>query len=138
MTKEKEAKKQTKTIDEILEKIEKLTVLELSDLVKALEEKFGVTAAAPMAVQSASTESTAGQTNEQEEKDIYDLVMLDAGANKINVIKAIREIRSDLGLKEAKDLTENLPAKVLEATKKDAVNEAKGKLEGAGAKVELK
>lgn len=138
MTKEKEAKKQTKTIDEILEKIEKLTVLELSDLVKALEEKFGVSAVAPVAVSTTGTAPTTEASAATEEKDAYDVVMIEAGVNKINVIKAIRELRSDLGLKETKDLTENLPAKVLEQAKKETANEAKGKLEGAGAKIELK
>lgn len=134
----KGSKKQDLAIDEILEKIEKLTVLELSDLIKALEEKFGVSAAMPIAAQPTPSESATGQASEQEEKDAYDVVMTEAGANKINVIKAIRELCPDLGLKEAKDLTEKLPAKVLEQAKKEAANEAKGKLEGAGAKVDLK
>lgn len=130
----------SKGVSEIVEKVEKLSVLELNELVKALEEKFGVSAmamAAPVAgaAPSASGEGQAAQT---EEKSEYDVVLTDAGANKIAVIKAIREINSNIGLGDAKALTESTPKPVAEKLAKDKAMEAKTKLEAAGAKVELK
>lgn len=121
----------------IIKDIEGLKVLELSELVKALEEKFGVTAAAPVAVAGAApaagTEEAAdeGQTT-------FNVVLTEGGANKISVIKAVRELVPTLGLKEAKDLVDGAPKQVLEGVGKDAANEAKQKLETAGGKVELK
>lgn len=125
--------KKKSQVEAIIESISKLSVLELAELVKALEEKFGVsptTVAAPVA--SAAAEES------QEEKSAYDLVLTDAGANKIAVIKAVREVNQALGLKEAKDLVESAPAEILKEVKKEEAEEAKKKMEAAGAKVELK
>ena len=124
----------TEKMQKIVDEIEKLTVLEVSELVKALEEKFGVSAA-PMAMAAAPTAAAAAPA---EEKTEFTVVLKAAGANKIGVIKAVREIKPDLGLKEAKDLTEKGDAVLLENVKKDAAEEAKKKLEAAGATVELK
>ncbi|KKU42872.1 MAG: 50S ribosomal protein L7/L12 [Microgenomates group bacterium GW2011_GWA1_46_7] len=115
-------------LTEIVEKIEKLSVLEVADLVKALEEKFGVSAAAPVAVAAAPVE----------EKDAFDVVISSGGTNKIAVIKAVRELNQTLGLKEAKDLVEAAPKTILEGAKKEDAEAAKKKLEEAGATVELK
>lgn len=123
-------------LNKIIEEVEKLSVLELADLVKALEEKFGVSAA-PVAVAGA-TAATGGEAAAAEEKSAYDVVLADAGANKIGVIKALREIKTDLGLVEAKTLAESAPKAVLEGAKKEDAEAAKKKLEDAGAKVELK
>ncbi len=125
-------------LEKILDQIGELSVLELSSLVKALEEKFGVQAiaAAPVATATAGGNSEAAAP--AEEKSVFTVIMTDSGANKINVIKALREIKPDLGLKEAKEMTENLPAEVLAEAKKEEAEEAKKKLEAAGAKVELK
>lgn len=121
----------------LIKQIEELSVLELSELVKELEDRFGVSAAAPMAV--AGTVSAAGAAETQaEEKSSFDLHLADAGSQKIAVIKAIREIRSDLGLKEAKDLVDGAPKEVKKAMPKEEAEAAKKKLEEAGAKVELK
>lgn len=122
------------TKEEILSAIENLTVLELSELVKAAEEKFGVSAAAPVAV-SAAAPAAGGAA--AEEKSEFDVVLKDAGAGKINVIKAVREI-TGLGLKEAKALVDGAPAPVKEGVSKADAEEIKGKLEAAGATVELK
>lgn len=118
---------------EIVEKIEKLTVLELSQLVKELEEKFGVSAAAPMmmAAPAAAAEAV-------EEKTAFTVVLASAGDQKINAIKAVREIRPDLGLKEAKDLVDGAPKEVLSNVKKEEAEAAKAKLVAAGATVEIK
>lgn len=129
------AKETNKKLDEIIAAVEKLSVLELADLVKALEEKFGVNAA-PVAVAGAAAPAAAEAATE--EKSEYDVVLTDAGANKIAVIKALREIKTDLGLVEAKTLTESAPKPVLEGAKKEDAQAAKAKLEEAGAKVELK
>jgi len=126
----------TDKLQKIVDEIEKLTVLEVSELVKALEEKFGVSAA-PMAMAPAvAGQASSGEA--QEEKTEFIVVLKAAGANKIGVIKAVREIKPDLGLKEAKDLTEKGDAVLLENVKKDVAEEAKKKLEAAGATVELK
>jgi len=128
-----------KKLQAIIDDIAKLSVLELSELVKALEEKFDVkaVAAAPAATVGATNPATAGAAAAAEEKSEFDLVLTNAGANKIAVIKAIREFKPELGLKEAKDLVDTVPAD-LGTMKKDAATEAKGKLEAAGAQVELK
>lgn len=119
----------------LIEQIEKLSVLEVADLVKALEEKFGVSAAAPM---MAAAPAAAGAVAPAEEKEAFDVVLTACGANKIGVIKAVRELNQTLGLKEAKDLVEAAPKTVLEGTKKEDAEAAKKKLEEAGATVELK
>jgi len=124
-----------KTLDSIIEEISKLSVLEVSELVKALEEKFGVSAA-PVAVAGAAAPAAAEA--EAEEKTEYDVVITAAGDNKIAAIKADREIKSDLGLVEAKNLVEKAPVTILEKAKKEDAEEAKKKLEDAGVKVELK
>ena len=121
------------TKEEIMEAIENMTVLELSELVKAMEEKFGVSAAAPVAVAAAGG-AAAGAA---EEKDDFTVVLASAGDKKINVIKAVREA-TGLGLKEAKELVDGAPAAVKENVAKAEAEELKKKLEEAGATVELK
>ena len=124
------------TKEEILDAIANMTVLELSELLSEFEEKFGVTAAAPVAV-AAAAGGGAAEAPAEEEKDEFDVVLTSAGDKKIQVIKAVRELTS-LGLKEAKDLVEAAPKAVKEAVSKDEANAAKAKLEEAGAKVEVK
>ena len=122
------------TNDELIEAFKEMTLLELSEFVKLFEDTFVVTAAAPAAVAVA-----AGPAAEAaEEKDEFDVVLDDAGAKKIGVIKVVREIVSGLGLKEAKDLVESAPKAILEGASKDDAEAAKAKLEEAGAKVTLK
>ena len=121
-------------LQKIVDQISELSVLEVAELVKALEEKFGVTAA-PVAVAGAAAPVAAAPV---EEKTEFNVVITDAGANKIGVIKAVREIKTDLGLVEAKNLVEKTPAVLLENAKKEDAEAAKSKLEAAGAKVELK
>ena len=118
----------------LIEDVKALTVLELSELVKALEEEFGVSAAAPVAVAAAPV---AGAAPAAEEKTEFDVVLKSAGGNKIAVIKVVREI-TGLGLKEAKELVDNAPKAIKEGVGKDEAEEMKKKLEEAGAKVELK
>jgi large subunit ribosomal protein L7/L12 len=127
------------TKDEIISAIEKMTVLELAELVKALEHRFGVSAAAPvMATVSATPAAAAAAAAEPvEEKTEFDVILKEIGAKKINVIKAVRQITS-LGLKEAKDLVESAPAPVLQAAPKEAAEEARKLLEAEGATVEVK
>jgi large subunit ribosomal protein L7/L12 len=125
------------TKEEILDSIGALTVLELKELLDAFEERFGVTAAAPVAVAAAPAGGGAAAAPEVEEKDEFDVVLTAAGAQKIQVIKAVRELTS-LGLKEAKDLVDGAPKAVLEKANKDAADAAKAKLEDAGATVEVK
>jgi len=120
--------------EEIIKAIESMTVLELSELVKALEEKFGVSAAAPVAAVAAVAATAAAPV---EEKTEFDVVLVDSGAQKINVIKEIRAI-TGLGLKEAKDLADNPPKTIKEGIAKAEAEELKQKLTAAGAKVELK
>lgn len=127
----------TATKDDILESIASMSVLELSELLKDFEEKFGVTAAAPVAVAAAAPAGGGGGEAAAEEKDAFDVILADAGGNKINVIKEVRALTS-LGLKEAKDLVESAPKPVLEGVKKEEADKAKEALEGAGATVELK
>jgi large subunit ribosomal protein L7/L12 len=136
-----EAKKETKAapsknIEKILESIEKMTVLEMAELVKALEERFGVTAAAPMAMMAAPAAGGAGGSAE-EEKSEWDVVLSDTGEKKFQVVKVIRQV-TDLGLKEAKDLVDNPGQAVKKGVSKEEAEEVKKKLEEAGAKVELK
>lgn len=135
-----EAKKETKEVPakfkDLVETIEKLTVIELADLVKILEDKFGVSAAAPVAMVAGG--AAAGPAEPVEEKTSYDVVLASAGAQKIAVIKAVREIKPDLGLKEAKDLVDAAPKDVLKGAKKEDAEAAKAKLEAAGATVEMK
>ena len=121
--------------DEILDAISGMTVLELSELLSAFEEKFGVTAAAPVAVAAAAGGAAAAPV--EEEKDEFDVVLTSAGAQKIQVIKVVRELTS-LGLKEAKDLVDAAPKAVLEKANKDDAEKAKAKLDEAGAAVEVK
>ena len=123
----------------IIDQIEQLTVIELADLVKALEDKFGVSATAVAAAPAAAAAASGGEAGgEAEEKSSFDVVLTDFGSQKIAVIKAVRELVPSLGLKDAKDLIESAPKPVLEGVKKDVAEEAKQKLEAAGAKVELK
>lgn len=125
-----------KKIEEMLSTVEQMSVLELSNLVKALEEKFGVTAQAPVAVALAGAPSASGAAP-VEEKTTFTVVLASSGANKIQVIKEIRTI-INLGLKEAKDLVEGAPKTVKEGVSKEEAEDIKKKLEAQGAKVELK
>ena len=120
-------------IEQLVEELGKLTVLEAADLVKKLEETWGVSAAAPVGVAVAS-----GPVEVAEEKTEFDVVITDGGPNKLAVIKAVREVSPGLGLADAKKLVESAPAKVLEGVSKDAADAAKKKLEEAGAKIDLK
>lgn len=123
----------------IIEEIEKLSVLELADLVKALEDKFGVAAAAVAAPTAAPAGvPAAGPAETTPEQTTFNVILSSPGAKKISVIKAVRELNQSLGLKEAKDLVEAAPKEVLAGVKKEAAEEAKKKLEAAGASVELK
>jgi large subunit ribosomal protein L7/L12 len=125
------------TKDDILESIANMTVLELSELLKEFEEKFGVTAAAPVAVAAAAPAGGGGAAEAEEEKDEFDVVLTDAGDKKIQVIKEVRAL-TNLGLKEAKDLVDGAPSPVLEKVSKEDAEKAKASLEEAGGKVELK
>jgi len=134
--KEEKKSEPTGKFKDLIKEIEGLTTLELAELVKTLEERFGVSAAAPVAVAGAPA-ATAGAPAE-EEKTIYTVVLADSGAQKIAVIKALREINQELGLKEAKDIADAPPKEILKDAPKEQAEEAKKKLEAAGAKVELK
>ncbi|MBW7651455.1 50S ribosomal protein L7/L12 [Anoxybacillus sp. ST4] len=120
------------TKEQIIEAVKNMTVLELNDLVKAIEEEFGVTAAAPVVVAGGAATGAAA-----EEKTEFDVILADGGAQKIKVIKVVREL-TGLGLKEAKDLVDNTPKPVKEGVSKEEAEEIKAKLEEAGAKVEIK
>ncbi|HJW43518.1 MAG TPA: 50S ribosomal protein L7/L12 [Geothrix sp.] len=122
------------TADQLIAEIETMTVLDLANLVKALEDRFGVSAAA-MAAPAAGGAAPAAAAEEQTE---FNVILADAGANKLNVIKAVREIVAGLGLKEAKDLVDGAPKAVKEGVAKDEAAKIKEKLEAAGAKVEIK
>ena len=122
-------------LDKLVEELSKLSVLEASQLVKKLEESWGVSAAAPVAMAAASAAPSAA-AEPVEEKTEFDVVIKDAGPKKIEVIKTIRQL-TNLGLKEAKDVAETAGSKVLEAVSKDAATDAKAKLEAAGAVVEM-
>lgn len=124
-------------LTKIIDSISELSVLELSELVKAVEEKFDVKAVAAAPVAAAAPAAGGEAAPAAEEKSEFEVVITSAGANKIAVIKAIREFKPELGLKEAKDLVDATPAQ-LGTMKKEAANDAKGKLEAAGAQVELK
>ena len=128
----KELPKLSDNAQKVIEMVEKMTVLELADLVKVMEDKFGVSAAAPMAVAA----TPAAEAEEVVEKSVFNIVLKDAGSNKIGVIKVVREI-TELGLKEAKDLVEAAPQTVKEGVKKEDAEAFKAKFEEAGAKVEL-
>ena len=124
-------------VDELLESISSLTLVEAYELVKAIEEKFEVSAAAPVGVAMAAPAGGGGAAEEAEEKTSFDVVLTDAGDKKIQVIKEVRGLTS-LGLKEAKDLVEGAPKPVLEGVSKDDAEKAKEVLEAAGGKVEIK
>jgi len=124
------------TKEEILDAIAGMTVLELSELLSDFEEKFGVTAAAPVAV-AAAPEGGGEAGGDEEEKDSFDVVLAGAGDKKIQVIKEVRAL-TNLGLKDAKDLVDGAPATVLEGASKEDAEKAKEALEGAGAAIELK
>jgi large subunit ribosomal protein L7/L12 len=128
------------TKEEILEAIKGMSILELSDLVKSLEEEFGITAAAPVAVAAAPAGGAAadgGAPVAEEEQTEFEVTLQDVGPNKINVIKAVREVTA-LGLREAKELVESAPARVKESINRDEADSIKAKLEEAGARVEIK
>jgi large subunit ribosomal protein L7/L12 len=124
-------------LEELMKSIESMSVLELSDLVKALEEKFGVQANMPMMAAPMAGQAAAGAPAAQEEKSIFTVVLTSAGGNKIAVIKEVRTMTS-LGLKEAKDLVDAAPKPIKEGVAKEEAEEMKKKLEAAGATVELK
>jgi large subunit ribosomal protein L7/L12 len=124
-------------VEELINSIKGLTVLELADLVKALEKEFGISAAAPVAVAAAPAAGAAPAAAAVEEKTEFTVVLKEIGANKINVIKAVREL-TNLGLKESKDLVEGAPKPIKENVNKDEAAAAKAKLEAAGAVVEVK
>ena len=124
-------------LDQIVEQLSGLTVLEAAELSKKLEQKWGVSAAAPVAVAAAPAGGAAGAAAAAEVKTTFDVVLKEAGANKISVIKEVRAVTS-LGLKEAKDLVEGAPKTVKDGATKEEAEEIKKKLEAAGAKVELK
>ena len=124
------------SIESILDEISNLTVIQLSELLTAFEEKFGVTAAAPVAMAAAAGGGAAAAPAE-EEKDEFDVILTEAGAQKIQVIKVVREL-TNLGLKEAKDLVESAPKAIKEGVTKDEAQAIKKKFEEAGAKVEIK
>lgn len=147
-TKEEEAKKTAEPIAEekpalagkfkdLIEQIETMSVADLADLVKALEDRFGVSAAAPVAVAGSGGSSSANAGAAEEEKTSYTVMLKDAGAQKIAVIKAVREVNQDLGLKEAKDLVDSAPKEIKKDVPKADAEEAKKKLEAAGATVDL-
>ncbi len=125
------------TKEELLKQVEEMSVLELSDLVKAIEEKFGVSAQAMVTAQPASAgQASSGEV--KEEQTVFNVVIANSGANKIQVIKALRELVPTLGLKEAKDLVDGAPKEVMTQVNKKTAEEAKAKLVAAGAAVELK
>ena len=125
-------------LEKIVEELSQLTVLEAAELTKMLEEKWGVSAAAPAAVMAMAPGMAAAEAAEEvEEKTEFDVILKEVGAKKIQVIKAVRSLRSDLGLKEAKALVDGAPEKVLEAVNKEMAEDAKNKLEAEGAVAEI-
>ncbi|HZM66954.1 MAG TPA: 50S ribosomal protein L7/L12 [Nakamurella sp.] len=126
------------TTDELLDAFKELTLIELSEFVKQFEETFGVTAAAPVAVAAAGGGGGAAPVEAVEEQDEFDVILEAAGEKKVQVIKAVRELVSGLGLKEAKDLVDAAPNAVLEKATKEAAEAAKAKLEEAGARATIK
>lgn len=138
--KENQEKKEVKIpnkFKDIVSQVEKMSVLELSELVKILEDKFGVCATGPMMVAGAGSTGAAGSPEEKEEKTSFNVVLSNAGSQKIQVIKALRELLN-VGLKEAKEMTDNVPKTVKEGVSKEEAEEVKKKLEEAGATVEIK
>lgn len=123
---------------DLIKEIENLSVLELSELVKALEERFGVSASMAVAAPTSGVQGASTDSAGEEEKSSYDVILASSGDKKIQVIKAVREIKPDLGLKEAKDLVDGAPKEVIKGAKKEDAESAKAKLEAAGATVELK
>jgi large subunit ribosomal protein L7/L12 len=123
-------------LDNLVEELSKLSVLEAAELVKKLEEKWGVSAAAPVALAAVAAAGPAAAAEPEEEKTEFDVIIKDAGPKKIEVIKTIRQLTS-LGLKEAKDVAETAGSKILEAVSKEAAADAKAKLEAAGAVIEV-
>ncbi len=123
---------------ELVDKLSGLTVLEIADLVKQLEEKWGVSAAAPVAVAAAGPAAGGGEAAAAEEKTSFDVILTDAGSNKIAVIKEVRAAVAGLGLAEAKALVESAPKALKEGVTKEEAEEIKKKIEAAGAKVEIK
>jgi len=134
--KKTEKPKKSATIDEVMAKVKNMTVLELSELVKAMETEFGITAAAPVVAAPAAAAPTEAAAPVEEQTE-FDVILKDIGANKISVIRAVRELTS-LGLKESKDLVEGAPKPVKEAVNKDEAAAAKQRLEEAGATAEIK
>jgi len=126
----------SENIEQIIAQVEQMTVLELADLVKALEEKFGVSASAPMAMMAAMPAAGAAAA-EEEEKTEFDVILKEAGPKKIQVIKAVRQVTS-LGLKDAKALVDSAPSPVLQAVPKETAEEVKAKIEAEGGVVEVK
>ncbi len=124
-------------LEAIKEQLDGLTLLEAAELVKMLEEAWGVSAAAPVAAMAAMPGAAGGGAEAEEEKTEFDVVLSDGGAKKINVIKAVRAL-TNLGLKEAKELVESAPAPVMQGVSKEAAEDAKSKLEAEGAAVEVK
>jgi large subunit ribosomal protein L7/L12 len=124
-------------LEKLVEELSQLTLLEAAELTKLLESKWGVSAAAPVAFAAAGP-AAAGPAAVEEEKTEFDVVLKEVGAKKIQVIKAVRVVRTDLGLKEAKDLVDGAPATVLTAVSKEVAADAKSKLEAEGATVEVK
>lgn len=132
-------KNMSSKVEKLLKEIEELKVIELNELVKALEDKFGVTGVPVISAGVAPAAAGAADTGAQaEEKSIFNVVLTDVGANKLQVIKVVREIDQSLGLIEAKKLVESAPKEILKGVKKEVAEEAKKKLTAAGAKVELK
>lgn len=126
-------------LEKLVEELSSLSLLEAAQLKRMLEEKWGVTAAVPMAVAAMPGAAAAPAAAEAvEEKEEFDVILKDAGPKRIQVIKAIRTLKPDLGLKEAKDLVENVPSVILEGVPKDQANDAKAKLEAEGAVIEIK
>lgn len=123
---------------DLVDQMDKMSVLDLSEFVKVLEDHYGVSAAAPVAMVAGGAAPAGEAAEAAEEKTSFDVVLANAGAQKIQVIKAVREIKPDLGLKEAKDLVDGAPKELLKGAKKEDAEAAKTKLEAAGATVELK
>jgi large subunit ribosomal protein L7/L12 len=128
----------TMTTEELLDVFKNMTVLELNGFLKAFEEEFGVTAAAPVAVAAVAGAAGGGEAAAAEEQDEFDVILIAAGDKKIQVIKEVRTLVSGLGLKEAKDLVDSAPKPVLEKVAKEDAEKAKAQLEEAGAQVEIK
>jgi len=126
----------SENIEQIIAQVEQMTVLELADLVKALEEKFGVSASAPMAMMAAMPAAGAAAAEEEEQTE-FDVILKEAGPKKIQVIKAVRQVTS-LGLKDAKALVDSAPSPVLQAVPKETAEEVKAKIEAEGGVVEVK